>query len=156
MRAEVDSRLAGLAVISVWMIVHTDGANMASESKATMQPILDVPHKAWIVNEVDLLYMLGVQHLLAVNHGIWKMEHKMPLYIIGLDETSKEWLALGGWEFSNPITPAPIMGADISRSTYNYFPRGNECSFKTGIHEPMWRVGVANQNVLSRVFICGL
>ena len=67
-------------------------------------------HNAWAVKEVDPMYMLGIQHVLTIERGIWKMEHNMPMYIVGLVETWKPWLEIAGWANSSPATPAPTKG----------------------------------------------
>ena len=94
---ESDARLRDLPFISCYMLVHTDDANMASESVAVMDHILGISHKAWTVKEVDPMYMLGVQHVLTIERDIWRMEHKMPLYIDGMVKTWQEWLEIAGW-----------------------------------------------------------
>ena len=105
-----DTRLRDLPFISCYMLVHTDDANMASESVAVMDHILGISHTAWTVKEVDPMYMLGVQHVLTIERGIWRMEHKMPLYIDGMVKTWQEWLEIAGWGSTDPKTPAPSKG----------------------------------------------
>ena len=107
---ESDTRLRDLPFISCYMLVHTDDANMASESMAVMDHILGISHKAWTVKEVDPMYMLGVQHVLTIERDIWRMEHKMPLYIDGMVKTWQEWLEIAGWGSTDPKTPAPSKG----------------------------------------------
>ena len=103
-----DPMLVGVSIVHTWMVVHTDDVNMAGQSDAVLDFILDISHKAWKVAEVDPSYMLGVQHLFKIDtKGIWTVEHKMPLYVEGLCATWHEWLCLAGFEKTSPKTPAP-------------------------------------------------
>ena len=80
----------------MYLLVYTDDANMASGSVTVMDYITMVSHETWTVKEVDPMYMLGIQHVLTIEHGIWCMEHKMPMYITRLVGTWKPWLEIAG------------------------------------------------------------
>ena len=99
--------------VRTWMICHTDDAKMAGESDAIMSYILEESHKKWTVKEVDPGYMLGVQQLLTIKNGVWKIEHKMPLYIDGMMAAWHTWLEIAGWigrdgKIIRPDTPSPV------------------------------------------------
>ena len=99
--------------VRTWMICHTDDAKMAGESDAVMSYIVEVSHKKWTVKEVDPGYMLGVQQLLTIKDGVWKIEHKMPLYIEGMMAAWHTWLEIAGWigrdgNIIRPDTPSPV------------------------------------------------